>query len=471
MNIKRITTVLLAAILLSGTAATAQTLPTSIDNSKSKYFPPIINQTGGSCAQASYIGYMFTYEINRLLDRDGSEPKNNFSYLYTWNFVNEGIDQGSFGPEGVQLALSNGIMPDYLFPTQIGTWSFKWATGYEKYLEAMKYRAKSIENIPVSSEEGIQNAKKLLAEGDVLTFSGQSTGWKLNYSYSGPSETGYTYMITSFPTDGSHAMTIVGYDDTVEFSAPDGTSTKGAFIMCNSWGEAWASKGRIYYPYWFFLQKRASTVLSNDMTRIRVEVKDPKIVFKVGVECDSRDDLSFKTGVSNKGSDTTPMHNYSVGIANHAGGDHEMLGSHQGKEIEFGFDFSPYEARVNEMEEPQFFLTVSRSKRGSEAATVANLTKFEVYDYRTTPATVYTYEINGKIALKSGDNVFGLPTVAPKKTSFSPVQWLSTTPNPDGKQPAAAPLVFRAADGKYYKVRLSEYDRTNGRIKIRYKQM
>ena len=47
-----------------------ESIPASVDNSKLKYFPPLINQIGGSCAQASYIGYMFTYEMNRLLDRD-----------------------------------------------------------------------------------------------------------------------------------------------------------------------------------------------------------------------------------------------------------------------------------------------------------------------------------------------------------------------------------------------------------------
>ncbi len=73
-------------------------LPVSVDNSLNKYFPPLIDQKGGSCAQASAIGYMFTYEINRLLDRDASAtPANRFSYQYTYNLVNEGKDNGSFG--------------------------------------------------------------------------------------------------------------------------------------------------------------------------------------------------------------------------------------------------------------------------------------------------------------------------------------------------------------------------------------
>ena len=59
------------------------TLPEAVDNSKSKFFPPVINQDGGSCAQASSIGYVFTYEVNRLLNRDASASADNrFAYKF-----------------------------------------------------------------------------------------------------------------------------------------------------------------------------------------------------------------------------------------------------------------------------------------------------------------------------------------------------------------------------------------------------
>ena len=96
-----------------------ETMPDGIDNSKLKYFPPLINQIGGSCAQASYIGYMFTYEMNRLLDRDVSASKDyQFSYLYTWNFINDGKDEGSLGTDGLQIAFEGGIATEADFPSQ-----------------------------------------------------------------------------------------------------------------------------------------------------------------------------------------------------------------------------------------------------------------------------------------------------------------------------------------------------------------
>ncbi len=446
---------------------TAEPLPSSVDNSLRKWFPPVIDQTGGSCAQASYIGYMFTYEINRLLDRDGFLPENRFSYLYTWNFVNDGIDQGSWGLNGIQLALTNGIMPDYLFPAQSYVEAFKWASGYDKYLEAIHYKARRISPIEVTSQEGVDKVRECLAEGHIVTFSGHSGGWTIS-SYSGHSETAYTDIITTLPTYGSHAMTIVGYDDTVEFSAPDGTSSKGAFIMCNTWGESWADRGKVYYPYYFFVNKRDGSALSLDMASVEVVVAEPQLVFRVAVECDSRDDLAFMMGVADGAGKTAPMHNYTAGIANHAGGDYPMQGSGQSVQIEFAFDFSPYVERLEGMTEPKFFLTVQRNKRGSQAATYARLLGFSVYDYRTTPTTVWTYEIDSPIDLQSGNNVFGLATTEPRMTSYSPVEWLSSSA---GRQPASEPFVFRAADGSAYKVIFGDYDRTTGTIEVKYQRL
>ena len=44
-------------------------LPSHLDNSLSDYFPSIVSQYGGSCAQAAGIHYLFTFEMNRTLDR------------------------------------------------------------------------------------------------------------------------------------------------------------------------------------------------------------------------------------------------------------------------------------------------------------------------------------------------------------------------------------------------------------------
>lgn len=448
--------------------AAKETVPPYIDNSKLKYFPPVINQIGGSCAQAANVGYMFTYEMNRLLDRAADKPENRFSYLYSWNFINDGQNDGSIGLDGIQLALSNGIITEKDFPAQTSMYAFYWASGYEKYLNAMKYRSTEFQTIDISSPEGIRQVKQFLYNrnevgkpGGIVTFSTLASAWKIDESYNGPSGTGYHCLLTKLASDGPHAMTIVGYDDLVESTDEDGKISKGAFIVINSWGELMHDKGRFYLPYRFFLDKnRKNSELSFEVNSINVEYREPRIVFKVEVECDSRNDLSFRYGVANKSTDRFPAHEYRIAIANYQGGDYNMQGAYSDAKIEFGFDFSDAEPRVNEMAEPNYFLNINRDKRGKKAATIAVLKNFEVLDYRSGK----TYRHNGNnVPINSGQNLYNIPTVPLKRFSRSPVEWLR-----QNGQPVSAPLIIRTRNGKYAKMRLSDYDRTEGKITVRY---
>lgn len=137
-------------------------------------------------------------------------------------------------------------------------------------------------------------------------------------------------------------------------------------------------------------------------------------------------------------------------------------------DIEFGFDFSSVAHIVDGYETPSYFLTIERAARGKEAATVANLISFEVYDYRLSRnmPVVETFHMRGqeKIALESGNNVFGMKTPAPVRFSCTPVEWLSSQTG----QPVSAPLVMRTADGKYVKIRFEDYDRESGTIRMKY---
>jgi len=87
-------------------------LPLVVDNAQLPYFPPIIDQISGSCAQASGIGYIFTYEINRLRNVPANTDENIYPYLYTYNFLygEEGPFPGAtFITSGWDIAKQNGI--------------------------------------------------------------------------------------------------------------------------------------------------------------------------------------------------------------------------------------------------------------------------------------------------------------------------------------------------------------------------
>lgn len=452
-------------------------LPSSVDNTLQKYFPPLINQRGGSCAQASAIGYMFTYEMNRLLDRDASvSADNRFSYQYTYNFVNDGEDSGSFGWDGLSLAMSNGIITEGDFPVSSSS-SFKWATGYDKYLKAIHYRATGFRQIALEKWDDLAQVKQFLYNrgesgrpGGIVVYSAKATNWSFDNNYSGPSETGYKCLQTKLATEGGHALTIAGYDDLVEFTTPSGEVSRGAFIVVNTWGSYSHDNGRFYLPYWFFFHSVAANGLTSYVTTVDVAYQEPKIVYRVGVSCDSRNDLSFLIGAASGRAASTPTATLRVSIANHQGGDYPMQGSYWPSDIEFAFDFSSLAPRVVEMMEPTWFLDVERASRGKKRATVARLDRFEVYDYRSGMADPqhFVYEISeaereGRRDFSPGDNLYALTSVPPRYVSCSPLNWLDRL-----KQPVAAPLVFRTAAGNYAKVRFSSYDREKGTISLKY---
>ena len=133
---------------------------------------------------------MFTYEINRLLDRDAhASADHRFSYQFSWNLLNDGQDQGDFVDQGLYLSERYGIMTEQDYGIS-GTYQFKWATGYDKYYKALQYRTQEVltfaDSIPLM-KRWLYDAGDGSAVGGVLTFSAMSRGWEIDDDYQGPS--------------------------------------------------------------------------------------------------------------------------------------------------------------------------------------------------------------------------------------------------------------------------------------------
>ena len=255
-------------------SASSAVLPEGVDNSTLKYFPPVFSQLGNSCSQASGVRYVYTYELNRLLDRAADSPEHIFNYHFTWNYLNEGNDQGSHPELGYNMMkVAGAVTLSDMNDESAATSSTTWMTGYDKYLRAMNYRVKSYSKFTLKTREGIDRLRQYLYNrgeegepGGVVTFSCKSSDWK-EVTYKGTSVTGLTHMITRPGTDGAHALTIAGYDDTVAYDLNgDGEITedeRGAFIVVNSWGTWWGSEGKCYYPYKYFLLPAAEGGLAD----------------------------------------------------------------------------------------------------------------------------------------------------------------------------------------------------------------
>lgn len=444
----------------------ATPLPASVDNSLNKYFPPVFSQLGGSCAQSSGIRYLFTYEMNRVLGRPADIPANIFSYFYTWNFINEGKDQGGFAEEGLSIARNCGVMSLAEFPDQSSAYAFRWMSGYDKYIRAMHYRVSNVLTLEVTNQEGIDNLKRYLYNegngGHLVTYSANAQNWKINDHYTGPSQTGYKSLLTQLATEGAHAMTIVGYDDTVEFMSPSGL-TYGAFIVVNSYGEWFHDKGRYYLPYYFFLQERASNLLSHNVTGMEATYHTPKLIFKMKVSYNSRNDLAVLIGAADKPYAESPSVSFPSSIINNQGGDHPMQGAYEGNDLEIAFDASSLVSKMEGFKEPKFFLSVVRSQRGTLGSGVIN--HFSVLDYREDPENPKEYVCRDiqNTELLTGTNLFTIATTPLLVTSASGFSWMDAM-----QQLYQTTFVVRTAKGRYAKVQFLEYDKGAGKVKIKY---
>lgn len=386
-------------------AADAVHLPQSVDNSLLPYFPPVFTQTGGSCAFASSIGYMFTYEWNRLHGTDASASKDNrFSYLFAWNLLNEGIDQGNIVTEALSVPMRYGVMSDAEYGTS-GMYQFRWASGYDRYLGAMQRRVRTI----YSMEDDIDLMRRYLYDkghtgeaGGLLTFSGMSTGWTILTDYQGPSLTGYSSLLTQLASDGSHAMTIVGYDDVVCYIDTAGVTHTGAFIVVNSWGSDWQDRGRFYLPYDFFRDPTvASAQLSHTVEGIDVGEYQPQLVVRLGLNYSSRDDLYYRTARTESAS-VRPVFERDYPAFHCWGGDHPMQGQYLSPTIEMAIDLTDQADSSS-----TYWLDIVRGFRGSRMGE-GTITSLALIDYRHGAPQVYPYGGSLPASLQLGRNLFAL---------------------------------------------------------------
>lgn len=317
--------------------------PKFVDNSVSKYFPKIFTQIGNCCAQASSIRYMFTYEINALRGKSAEDINNVYSSQYTWHFLNYGINLGSYYWDGLEIAKDNGIPNLKTFNDNI-VGLYKYMNGYESYYKAMHNRVKEYYRIKSDTDEGISQMKQYLYDkgngsqhGGLLIFAAMTMGWDV-VDYTKGNETQYKTILRECAEYGPHAMTIVGYDDSIDTGY---SSERGAFICVNSWGENWGDRGRFYLPYRLFKLPQIYGGTGNGEKYVygcSVKEGDPKLTFKVKLKHSSRDDFKIRIGVTNNEYALEPTFVKELKIFNHHGGNKPFGYNWFEEEFEFGVD-------------------------------------------------------------------------------------------------------------------------------------
>lgn len=253
--------------------AAASEFPDHWDNADFKHFPAVFNQSGGSCGSASRISYMFTHEMNSFRDADASDLYNRYPSHFVWllTYGNSGKDE-FVQHVGVPSAKTyGGITTSSIYGSNADTQDpdFGWMQGYDKWYEGFFNRMLKPTHIPynLGTEEGRLAAKAWLYNhaGDEDFHSGGLIGlgvasggnWKSIPKTTANTAAGVVnkYYVHAWGTAVDHALTMVGWDDRIEFDL-DGNGVAGevekdevgAWIIVNSWGN-WCNDGFIYCPY------------------------------------------------------------------------------------------------------------------------------------------------------------------------------------------------------------------------------
>ena len=253
-------------------AATGQRRPDHVHNGLNPAFPPIINQSGGSCGAASSIWYQFTNQINtaRFVAADSEERM--YPTHYSWLMAGSGFgytEQGQkLGIPNVQTYGGRTYNPQF-GPQDMGDEDTGWMQGYDRWFAAMHNRIDHDNTfaLSVETEEGREVVKNYLWNrcGDDNYSGGGICGVGLaaygewgkipKSKVNDDIDVTNMYYVAEWGETYNHAMTIVGYDDRIEFDLDSngvvGEKDKdeiGAWIMVNSWGN-WCNGGFIYCPY------------------------------------------------------------------------------------------------------------------------------------------------------------------------------------------------------------------------------
>ncbi|HOW24309.1 MAG TPA: FlgD immunoglobulin-like domain containing protein [Bacteroidales bacterium] len=363
-------------------------LPPMVDNSQQPYFRPIFNQDGGSCGQASGMGYCFTYEI----DCERQVPANNlvtqYPTHYTWNFLNGGNGGGSWHFDGWVIVKADGCpnVLDWGGDFAYGGWS-RWMSGYDDYYNGMHNRVLDIFAINVGNEHGLETLKNWLFDhmgkrepGGLACFAaGVSNNFTMTTLPYGTPEAGKS-VVTWWNSEVNHAMTIVGYNDSVRYDFNgDGQYTNhidingdgqvtmkdweiGALKFANSWGPWFGDGGTAYMMYKGLADATSQGgIWTNTVHVITTRpAYDPFITFKATVKHTSRNKIRFVAGVAADTSATEPDYEFTFPVFYHQGGDLYMQGgsSEADKTLECGLDITPLLGHIVSGEPARFFFSL-----------------------------------------------------------------------------------------------------------------
>ncbi|TVQ84792.1 MAG: hypothetical protein EA393_14185 [Bacteroidetes bacterium] len=424
-------------ILSLSTKSLSTPLPSVVDNSQKIWFRPIFSQEGGSCGQASGIGYLFTYEVNRVRNLPANDNDlhagNQYPTHYTWNYLNKGENSGSWYQWGWNIINSSGIptVDEYG-----GLWKpislaegrrTVWETGYDRYNSFLDNRVVvEYYGINVSTPDGLETLKHWINDHGV----GDDTGGVANFVAKMPHPTnGYGVLPQESDEAGKkvilefgfsqelHAMTIVGYNDSItfdfngdgQFTNPEGNMAEweiGALKVANSWGDGYQDSGFVYMPYRLLANGPGSIYWpSVHVLKVKEEYTS-KVTLRVKITHPVRNKLNIKTGVAESPGAIVPDHSQTNWAYNYRrGGELPMQGNNDDP-IEIELDVT---SLLDGIIPGKFFIELIETSTGNPYD--GELVEFVLVDYDThngVPIEINYSEASLPQPINSGTNRYSI---------------------------------------------------------------
>ncbi len=385
-------------------------LPSKVDNSLRIFFPPIINQYGWSCNQASSIGYVFTYETNRLRNTSADTPGSLYTPGFVWNFLNSangGVGVSYFDSWAIVKAAGCPNFVDYPF-YQTGTGI--WMSGYDRYFNAMQNRISNNYSLQVGTPEQLAIFKQYLVNhfedspvGGVASIQISSDRMD-THEWTDPDTKEVWPVIWTFGNNVGHALTIAGYNDSVRLDLNnDGKYTNdiditgdgivdlndweiGAFMAVNSWSEWWNKGGKSYILYSVVARDGNHGGIWNRSVHIPEVMKTyhPALTMKVVMRHTMRKKISIQAGFSTDTTANRPQQTMSFPIFNFQGDNTPLTDTENptdSKRFEFGLDITPLLNSLQPGAPVKFFLIVEEKDPAGVAT--GQVDEFSVINYQT----------------------------------------------------------------------------------------
>ncbi len=212
---------------------------------------PIVKQGSlGSCTANAGVGLVEYFE--RRAYGNHIEGSRLFLYKTTRNILHSTGDTGAFLRSTMGALVLFGVPPEEFWPYIIADFDKEpsaFCYAYAQNYQTINYYR--LDPPKISPEELLIQIKTNLAAGLPAMF-----GFTVYSSYLQANTTGKI----PFPSKGEkivggHAMVVVGYDDQMKIknSNQGGGTTKGAFLIRNSWGAQWGMDGYGWFPYEYVL--------------------------------------------------------------------------------------------------------------------------------------------------------------------------------------------------------------------------